>query len=143
MSGKSTRKSVDPNTRFLAGALSGVIEALVLTPLDVTKTRLQLDKVSRYSGMIHCGQQLVRSEGYLALYKGFTPWTAHVVSKNGCRFYFNAIFRKLLADRDGYVTGSKEFVAGALAGATEAVLIVTPFEVAKMFLSDIERYGRW
>jgi solute carrier family 25 citrate transporter 1 len=65
------------------------------------------------------------------LYKGFTPWTIHVVTKNGARFYFNAIFRKMLADKNGQVSGTHEFIAGALAGATEAVLIVTPFEVVK------------
>ncbi|ETW08806.1 hypothetical protein H310_01317 [Aphanomyces invadans] len=125
------KKTVSPTVKFFAGALSGVIEAIVLTPLDVCKTRLQLDKTGKYKGMIDCGKQLVKGEGAKGLYKGFVPWTSHVVLKNGTRFYFNAVYRKLLADKNGQVTGTKEFVAGALAGATEAVLIVTPFEVVK------------
>ncbi|ETV89098.1 hypothetical protein H257_00475 [Aphanomyces astaci] len=127
----SHKKTVSPTVKFFAGALSGVIEAVILTPLDVCKTRLQLDKTGQYKGMIDCGKQLVKGEGAKGLYKGFVPWTSHVVLKNGTRFYFNAIYRKLLADGNGQVTGAKEFLAGALAGATEAVLIVTPFEVVK------------
>lgn len=128
---KKEGKKVSPAVRFFGGALSGVIEALILTPLDVTKTRLQLDKAGAYKGMVDCGKKLVAAEGPKGLYKGFTPWTIHVVFKNGTRFYFNAIFRHMLADKNGQVSGSNEFIAGALAGATEAVLIVTPFEVIK------------
>ncbi|TMW69788.1 hypothetical protein Poli38472_001944 [Pythium oligandrum] len=128
---KKEAKSVSPTIKFFGGALSGVIEALILTPLDVTKTRLQLDKTGQYKGFVDAGKQLFRSEGPKGLYKGFTPWTIHVVTKNGTRFYFNAIYRRMLADKNGQVSGANEFIAGALAGATEAVLIVTPFEVIK------------
>lgn len=126
-----TPKKVSPIVRFFGGALSGVVEAIILTPLDVTKTRLQLDKIGQYNGMIDCGKKLFAAEGPKGLFKGFTPWTIHVVFKNGTRFYFNAVYRKMLADQNGQVSGSNEFIAGALAGATEAVLIVTPFEVIK------------
>jgi len=128
---KGKQDKVSPTVRFFGGALSGVIEAVILTPLDVTKTRLQLDKAGAYKGMIDCGKKLVQAEGPKGLFKGFTPWTIHVVFKNGTRFYFNAIYRRMLADQNGQVSGGKEFLAGALAGATEAVLIVTPFEVIK------------
>lgn len=141
-------KKVTPAQKFMGGALSGVIEALILTPLDVTKTRLQLDKTGQYKGMVDCGKKLFKAEGPRGLYKGFTPWTIHVVTKNGTRFYFNAIYRKLLADQNGQVSGSKEFIAGALAGATEAVLIVTPFEVIKTRMQgqnivkgEVAKYG--
>jgi len=127
----SGKQKVDPKIKLLGGMTSGLVEALILTPLDVTKTRLQLDKSGRYHGMVDCGRSLFRSEGFFGLYKGFTPWTMHVVTKNGTRFYVNAIYKKMLADENGNVSGGKEFLAGAMAGATEAVLIVTPFEVIK------------
>lgn len=129
------RNSISPSQRFLAGACSGIIEALCLTPLDVVKTRLQLNhQIGRSTNpqtMFATGRQLVHAEGFRGIYKGFTPWTTHVVLKNGSRFYFNAVFRRMLAEKDGTVTGTREFLAGAAAGATEAVLIVTPFEVVK------------
>ncbi|CCI48716.1 unnamed protein product [Albugo candida] len=130
---KDVRKQqpVPPYCKLIGGASSGVIEALMLTPLDVTKTRLQLDRTKQYRNMFDCGIKLVKAEGPKGLYKGFTPWTIHVVTKNGTRFYFNAVYRYMLRDSNGKVSGTSEFVAGAMAGATEAVLIVTPFEVIK------------
>eukprot|EP00639_Heterosigma_akashiwo_P026994 CAMPEP_0194694104 /NCGR_PEP_ID=MMETSP0295-20121207/21031_1 /TAXON_ID=39354 /ORGANISM="Heterosigma akashiwo, Strain CCMP2393" /LENGTH=271 /DNA_ID=CAMNT_0039585319 /DNA_START=204 /DNA_END=1020 /DNA_ORIENTATION=- len=118
---------------------SGVIEALILTPLDVTKTRLQLDHAGRYRGMVDCGRQLVAAEGPRALYKGLAPWTWHVVLKNGSRYYFNAVYRQMLSDPSGGISTQRQFVAGLLAGATEATLIVTPFEVLKTRLQATDR----
>ncbi|KAF1795483.1 Mitochondrial carrier domain [Phytophthora cactorum] len=105
-------KKVSPIIKFFGGALSGVIEALILTPLDVTKTRMQLDKTGQYRGMIDCGKKLFAAEGPKGLFKGFAPWTTHVVLKNGTRFYFNAIFRRMLSDKNGQVSGANEFIAG-------------------------------
>eukprot|EP00640_Fibrocapsa_japonica_P002166 CAMPEP_0113938844 /NCGR_PEP_ID=MMETSP1339-20121228/5251_1 /TAXON_ID=94617 /ORGANISM="Fibrocapsa japonica" /LENGTH=338 /DNA_ID=CAMNT_0000942137 /DNA_START=49 /DNA_END=1065 /DNA_ORIENTATION=+ /assembly_acc=CAM_ASM_000762 len=121
-----------PVVRLLGGMTSGAIEALFLTPLDVTKTRLQLDNTGRYKNMLDCGRKLFAAEGFTALYKGFTPWTCHVVLKNGTRYGFNAVYKTMLMDKDGKLTSAKQFTAGALAGATEATLIVTPFEVIKI-----------
>ncbi|KAI9917310.1 hypothetical protein PsorP6_012451 [Peronosclerospora sorghi] len=133
---KDGRPPVPPMVKFAGGALSGVVEALILTPLDVAKTRMQLDKMGQYRGMFDCSKQLVAAEGVQGLYKGLTPWTVHVVLKNGTRFYFNALYRRLLADPQGQVSGAHEFLAGACAGATEALLIVTPFEVIKTRLQS-------
>ena len=48
-----------------------------------------------------------------------------------CR-YFNEAFRDLLRDNEtGEVSTAGGFLAGLGAGVTEAVLIVTPFEVVK------------
>jgi len=132
--------TIDPSVKLMAGALAGVAEALFLTPLDVTKTRLQLDKTGQYRNMIHCGSTLYKAEGFFGLYKGFVPWTTHVITKNGTRFYFNALYRKALTSKEtGKVSGTNEFVAGALAGATEALFIVTPFEVIKTRLQGQDK----
>ena len=48
------------------------------------------------------------------------------------RRYFNEAFRDLLRDKaTGEVSTAGGFLAGLGAGVTEAVLIVTPFEVVK------------
>lgn len=38
-----------------AGSLGGVAEAVCLQPMDVIKTRLQLDNQGKYKGIAHCG----------------------------------------------------------------------------------------
>ena len=40
--------------KLFAGMAGGLAEAVTLQPLDVAKTRLQLDKAGKYKGMFHC-----------------------------------------------------------------------------------------
>lgn len=45
-------------------------------PIDVVKTRLQMDGsggVKQYSGSVDCATKLVRSEGPTSLFKGLPP----------------------------------------------------------------------
>lgn len=44
--------AVSPAVKALAGSLGGIVEALTLQPIDVVKTRLQLDKTGKYKGKI-------------------------------------------------------------------------------------------
>lgn len=118
--------------KMLAGMAGGVAEACMLQPLDVTKTRLQLDTIGKYKGMIHCSKTIYREEGYLALYKGLSPFVTHLTLKYALRFGSFAKFRELIAGgKDKPVTNRVNFTAGLMAGCLESVLIVTPFEVVK------------
>jgi solute carrier family 25 citrate transporter 1 len=83
--------------KMLAGMAGGVAEACMLQPLDVTKTRLQLDTVGKYKGMINCGKTIYREEGYLALYKGLSPFVTHLTLKYALRFGSFAQFREWFA----------------------------------------------
>jgi hypothetical protein len=65
-------------------------------PLDVTKTRLQLDKTGRYNGMVDCGVKIYQKEGAAALYKGLSPFVAHLTLKYALRFGTFGFFKKLL-----------------------------------------------
>jgi solute carrier family 25 (mitochondrial 2-oxodicarboxylate transporter), member 21 len=62
--------------QFAAGAVAGVSEILVMYPLDVVKTRVQLQTGSgataEYSGMIDCFQKIIKNEGASRLYRGIT-----------------------------------------------------------------------
>ena len=42
--------AVSPAVKAVAGSLGGVVEACLLQPIDVAKTRLQLDKSGQYKG---------------------------------------------------------------------------------------------
>jgi solute carrier family 25 (mitochondrial 2-oxodicarboxylate transporter), member 21 len=53
--------------QFAAGAIAGVTEILIMYPLDVVKTRFQLQVTGvgeQYTGMLDCVQKIVRKEGY-------------------------------------------------------------------------------
>jgi len=126
------RKGQSGYIKLVAGMAGGVSEACLLQPLDVTKTRLQLDKAGKYNGMFDCLKKIAAEEGVGALYKGLTPFVTHLTLKYALRFGSFEWFKQLLgADKDGNTTPAKNFSAGLLVGSLEACLIVTPFEVIK------------
>lgn len=61
----------------VAGFAAGTPEALVVTPFQVVKVRLQArEHLGRYRGTVHCVQTVLRDEGALALMTGLhaTIW---------------------------------------------------------------------
>ena len=56
----------------VAGAISGALTTLLLHPLDVVRTRLQVQEsgFSRYRGAVHAVQTITRREGAHGLYAG-------------------------------------------------------------------------
>ncbi|KAF0695186.1 Aste57867_13993 [Aphanomyces stellatus] len=134
LSTKPEERKVSKTLKTFGGMAGGFVEACTLQPLDTVKTRLQLSGTKQ--GAVAIGQKIVAEEGVAALYKGLTPFVMHLVIKYALRFSTNEFFRGLLSDNEGKVTPFRGFVAGAGAGITEAVFIVTPFEVVKTRLQQ-------
>ncbi|CAO3659993.1 unnamed protein product [Umbelopsis vinacea] len=70
---------VSTSSTFLAGLTAGITEAvLVVTPMDVIKIRLQAQKhsmtdpmdIPKYRNALHCAYEIIKAEGFGALYKG-------------------------------------------------------------------------
>ena len=113
------------------------MEACFLQPMDTIKTRLQLDKGGqKYRGIVHCGRTIAAEEGTRALWKGLTPFAAHLTLKYYLRMGTNAIYQNALRDAEGRLTDARRLAAGFAAGVTEALCIVTPFEVVKIRLQQ-------
>ncbi|OJJ44899.1 hypothetical protein ASPZODRAFT_134315 [Penicilliopsis zonata CBS 506.65] len=56
-----------------AGAIAGMPAAYLTTPCDVIKTRLQVEARkgdTKYTGLRHCAQTILREEGFKAFFKG-------------------------------------------------------------------------
>jgi solute carrier family 25 2-oxodicarboxylate transporter 21 len=52
--------------QFAAGAIAGVTEILIMYPLDVVKTRFQLQVTGvgeQYTSMLDCVQKIIKKEG--------------------------------------------------------------------------------
>jgi solute carrier family 25 2-oxodicarboxylate transporter 21 len=127
---------------FMAGAIAGVSEILVMYPLDVVKTRVQLQTAGAtgadaYSGMLDCFQKIVRNEGFSRLYRGITAPILMEAPKRATKFAANDKWGKFYRDAFGQVkmTQSLSVLTGASAGATEAFIVV-PFELVKIRLQD-------
>ncbi|KAG6615077.1 Mitochondrial Carrier (MC) Family [Phytophthora cinnamomi] len=144
MSADLKKRPVPVYVKMLAGMAGGVAEACILQPLDVTKTRLQLDRAGQYKGMINCGSTIYKQEGGLALYKGLTPFVTNMVLKYALRFGSFAWFKEQIAGgKDKPITPTINFTAGLLAGCIESVIIVTPFEVIKTRMQKEVGVGRF
>lgn len=128
--------AVSPAVKAIAGSLGGIVEACALQPVDVVKTRLQLDKKGHYKGMIHCGKTVAQEEGVRALWKGLTPFVGQLTLKYALRMGSNAFFLELMRDEQGKLSTGARLTAGLGAGVSEALLIVTPFEVVKTRLQQ-------
>ena len=88
-----------------------------------------------YPGMGATGALIARNEGVRSLWKGLTPFAVHLHLKYALRFGTNAGFQSVLADKDGKLDTTRRVLAGFGAGVTEALVIVTPFEVGGPWLA--------
>ncbi|KAB2066816.1 hypothetical protein E1A91_A09G188200v1 [Gossypium mustelinum] len=131
------KQSIPPYMKAISGSFGGVMEACCLQPIDVIKTRLQLDTKGNYKGIIHCGATVSRTEGVRALWKGMTPFATHLTFKYALRMGSNAVLQSAFKDSTtGSLSNQGRVLAGFGAGVLEALLIVTPFEVVKIRLQQ-------
>ncbi|KAJ6425248.1 hypothetical protein OIU84_025926 [Salix udensis] len=136
-SSNDKKPTIPPYMKAISGSLGGVVEASCLQPIDVIKTRLQLDRSGNYKGITHCGSTIVRTEGVRALWKGLTPFATHLTLKYTLRMGSNAVFQSAFKDSEtGKVSNHGRLVSGFGAGVLEALAIVTPFEVVKIRLQQ-------
>lgn len=123
--------------QFASGAIAGVSEILVMYPLDVVKTRQQLDSSGAYRGTVNCFQKIVREEGVSRLYKGILAPILMEAPKRAVKFGANEEWGKFYRGVFGAqkMSQSLAVLTGATAGATESFVVV-PFELVKIRLQD-------
>lgn len=106
---------------LFCGAVAGFVETSICHPLDTIKTRIQ----NRKGPAVSWGETLRRiytKEGFPGFYRGLGVVYTGVIPKNAVRF----------ASYDVFSRHVPVYVAGMLAGATEAVLVVNPMDVLKV-----------
>ena len=124
------RRTIPAYMKAFSGSIGGIVEAGCLQPIDVIKTRLQLDRSGNYKGIVHCGTTIVRTEGLRALWKGLTPFATHLTLKYTLRMGSNAVLQSAFKDsQTGKINNHGRLISGFGAGVLEALVIVTPFEV--------------
>ena len=122
------------------GAIGSSISEIVVMPMDVAKTRLQMqgaDGTSQYRGLMHCFRRVVSAEGMAALYKGIEPALARQMVYGGLRYGLYVPIRNAIGvspdtPKDEIPLMSK-FVAGGGAGGIASV-IANPTDLVKVRL---------
>lgn len=71
-----------------SGAVAGFSFWASVYPVDVIKTRIQTDSDARpkYKGMMDCTRQILRKEGWAAMYRGVGPCLARSMPANAVTF---------------------------------------------------------
>ncbi|KAF9926207.1 mitochondrial phosphate carrier protein [Linnemannia zychae] len=104
---QSQQKTVDPTgislySRFaLAGAISCGVTHACLTPVDVVKTRIQLDPITYNKGMLGSFRQVVRNEGSKALLTGLGPTFIGYFLQGAFKFGGYEFWKKTIIDQLG------------------------------------------
>jgi len=135
--------------QFAAGAVAGVSEILVMYPLDVVKTRVQLQTgkgtgADSYNGMLDCFRKIIKNEGFSRLYRGISAPILMEAPKRATKFAANDAWGKFYRDTFGVpkMNQSLSILTGATAGATESFVVV-PFELVKIRLQDRASAGKY
>ncbi|KAI8466412.1 MAG: mitochondrial carrier domain-containing protein [Monoraphidium minutum] len=139
-----------PEPQAKAAASAGVVAEVMVSgisvsiantatnPLDMIKTRMQLQPVGQRVNMFTTGAMVVRGEGVLALWKGLTPSLMRGMFFGGLRLGMYNPTKQWLAEREAAATGapaatasmSTKVLAGTISG-TGAALVCSPTELLK------------
>ncbi|CDO96008.1 unnamed protein product [Kluyveromyces dobzhanskii CBS 2104] len=95
--------SVSDYAKFaLAGAIGCGITHSSMVPIDVVKTRIQLEPTVYNKGMVSSFRQIISSEGAGALLTGFGPTLLGYSLQGSFKFGGYELFKKLAIDSMGY-----------------------------------------
>ena len=140
----------DPMGRLVAAAFGGWFIEVCTLPMDVAKTRLQVQNTNpcvapardiRYNSVFDCIRKTAASEGPGALWKGLAPAAIRQVCYGALALVIYEPIRDKIAPEEANVF--HRMAAGGLAGAL-SIAVFNPTEVlkAQMMTSSSERTMR-
>ncbi|KAF3173147.1 hypothetical protein TWF106_008743 [Orbilia oligospora] len=134
---------------FAAGAVAGVSEILVMYPLDVVKTRIQLQVggatgADAYTGTLDCFRKIIKNEGFSRLYRGINAPILMEAPKRATKFAANDYWGNFYRQSFGIEKMNQPLavLTGASAGVSESFVVV-PFELIKIRLQDRASAGKY
>jgi solute carrier family 25 phosphate transporter 3 len=112
---------LDLYSRFaFAGAVCCSVTHGALTPVDVVKTRIQLDPVTYNTGLIGGFRKTIANEGMGAVWTGFGPTAAGYFLQGAFKFGGYEFFKQQSINLVGYETAANNRTAVYLASAAVA-----------------------
>lgn len=122
----------------LAGAMGCGLTHGAMTPIDVVKTRIQLEPTVYNKGMISSFRQVVSKEGAGALLTGLGPTVLGYSLQGAFKFGGYELFKKTFIEQLGYDTASKYkntvFMGSAALAEFFADIALCPLEATRIRL---------
>ncbi|POY72655.1 hypothetical protein BMF94_4483 [Rhodotorula taiwanensis] len=117
-----------------------------MVPIDVVKTRIQLDPSLKKLGMVGTGRHIIAEEGLRGLATGFGSTAVGYFLQGGAKFAGYEFFKKKLAESSGsYENAVKNRTAIYLGGAAIAEffadILLTPAEAVRIRLVSDRTYA--
>ncbi|KAJ7366957.1 mitochondrial carrier domain-containing protein [Mycena albidolilacea] len=136
----------DYGSFFAAGALCATISHGGMTPIDVVKTRIQIDPAFKGYGIISGTRLVIAKEGPAALLTGFGPTAVGYLAQGGAKFagyeYWKKTFVQIAGDQDTAVKyRSAIYLGAASVGEFFADILLTPLEATRIRLVSERGYA--
>jgi len=127
---------------FGAGAITGIVETLVIQPLDMVKTRLQL--LEGVNGrLIPAVKSIWREGGFFRFYRGVLPELAGAFPTSSVMLASAEIAKRQMTHWNGGVCNTFiAFCSGLFSGYVES-FVTTPFQVIKVRMQAKEHLGKY
>jgi len=125
--------------QVIAGGTAGCLETSINYPIDLVKTRHQLNRGQAMT-MIATFRDITRTNGILGMYRGILSPIAAETPVTAVKFSACAQYKIWLSDQNGYLPPQRAWIAGAMAGCTES-MVSCPFEVVKIRMQSPESRG--
>lgn len=113
------------------GALAGIAGVSVSFPLDLIKTKFQLNKAEYKGKFINAARAVHMERGLLGLYGGCAINLLLITPEKAIKLVVNDKMRTRLTDKDGNLGVQKQIIAGATAGACQCI-VTSPMEMFKI-----------
>ncbi|KAH8114745.1 mitochondrial carrier [Phellopilus nigrolimitatus] len=136
----------DYSSFFTAGALCATVTHGAITPLDVVKTRIQIDPALARHSLLAAGRKIVAAEGPTGLLTGFGPTAVGYFIQGGGKFagyeFWKKQFVSIAGDQETAVKYRTAIYLGASsAGEFFADILLTPLEATRIRLVSERGYA--
>lgn len=124
--------ALSPWGKAVAGALGAVLANTLVYPLDIVKTRLQVqssvqelgEDKERYNDTMDAIKKIYAKRGLLGLYSGLTGSLIGVASQNFAYFYWYGLIRGAYSRKYRNISTAAELLLGALAAALAQIFTI-------------------
>ncbi|KAG5648344.1 hypothetical protein DXG03_004916 [Asterophora parasitica] len=131
---------------FLAGAICCTLSHGAMTPIDVVKTRIQIDPTFKGLGFVSGTRQIITNEGASTLLTGFGPTAVGYFVQGGAKFagyeFWKKEFAEVAGDQETAVLHRTAIYLGAASIAEFfADILLTPLEATRIRLVSERNYA--